>query len=284
MKINTISSIDPLFPVRLKNIPARPGTIYSIGSLAEYELGVAIVGTRKPTTYGRNITSELAQRLAQRGVVIISGLAHGIDGIAHQAAVNEKGRTIAVLACGLDQIYPAAHRSLAQAMLAANGALVSEYKPGTPPLQHRFLERNRLVSGLADSIIVTEASLRSGTMNTVSHALEQGRDVYAVPGPITSAMSAGCNALIAQGAVPIVDIDVFIDQVAPTSNKTPSQIALLVDDPDQQIVMSLIAQGINDGEQMQQESGLDAALFSRTLSMMELKGSIRALGANRWGL
>lgn len=282
MKINSISSITDPLPSRLESIPERPHALYSKGQLPEYRLGVAIVGTRKPTAYGRQVTAELAGRLAERGVVIISGLAHGVDGIAHEAALGARGQTVAVLACGLDQVYPAAHRGLAEKMITSGGALISEYAPGTPPLPHRFLERNRLVSGLADIVIVTEASLRSGTMNTVSHALGQGKDVYAVPGPITSAMSAGCNALIAQGANPIVSIEQFIDQVAPIA--VPSQISVFADNPEEQRILDLLMGGASDGDALQKESGLSATLFTQTLTMLEIRGAVKALGANRWGL
>ena len=229
MKINSISATDPTFPSRLQEIPQRPKRLYTLGSLPKYSLGVAIVGTRKPTGYGRQITADLASRLTERGAIVISGLAHGVDGIAHEANAKAGGRTIAVLPSGLDRIYPSAHQALAHKIITQGGALVSEYEPGTPPLQYRFLERNRLVSGLADVVIVTEASIRSGTMNTTMHALEQGKDVYAVPGPITSAMSAGCNALIAQGATPIVDIEQFVERLLPRDARAKQQTILAQD-------------------------------------------------------
>mgnify|MGYP002413141880 FL=1 len=259
-----------------------PRKLFIRGELPDYQLGIAIVGTRKPTADGRQITTELATRLTEKGAMIISGLAHGIDGIAHEAAVKAGGTGVAVLANGLDTVYPSSHRSLADRLLASGGALVSEYEPGTPPLQFRFLERNRLVTGLADKVIVTEAGLRSGTMNTVGHALEQGKDVYAVPGPITSAMSAGCNALIAQGATPIVSIDQFIQDLFPKPSK--KQARLLAHTEEEQLILELLAGGIVEGEELQQKSTLDGALFAQTMTMLEIRGAIRALGANRWGL
>jgi DNA processing protein len=281
MKINTISSMADAYPSRLVNIPDKPDTIYSKGDIPEYRLGIAIVGTRKPTSYGKQVTAMLTERLAERGAVIISGLAHGIDTIAHQSTLRVGGKTIAVMACGLDQIYPAANRKLAEAILQAEGAIIGEYHPGTPPLQHRFLERNRLVSGLSDIVIVTEASLRSGTMNTVAHALEQGRDVFAVPGPITSAMSAGCNALIAQGAQPIVNIEQFVERLLPRS---AAQTQLFGETSAEQVILDLLAAGHSDGESIHSLSGLDAAQYTQALTMLELRGAIRALGANKWGI
>lgn len=282
MKINSISGTDPAFPSRLQEIPQRPKHLYSISTLPAYNLGVAIVGTRKPTAYGRQVTTDLASRLAERGATIVSGLAHGVDGIAHEATLKVGGTTIAVLPSGLDQVYPSSHRALAQKIVEQGGALVSEYAPGTPALQYRFLERNRIVSGLADIVIVTEASIRSGTMNTTMHALEQGKDVYAVPGPITSAMSAGCNALIAQGATPIVNIDEFVERVLPKTSK--SQLTILAQTSDEQTIIDLLSAGVSEGDELQIGSKLDPHVYSRTMTMLEIRGVVRSLGANRWSL
>ena len=283
MKINSISATDPTFPSRLQEIPQRPKRLYTLGSLPKYSLGVAIVGTRKPTGYGRQITADLASRLTERGAIVISGLAHGVDGIAHEATAKAGGRTIAVLPSGLDRIYPSAHQALAHKIITQGGALVSEYEPGTPPLQYRFLERNRLVSGLADVVIVTEASIRSGTMNTTMHALEQGKDVYAVPGPITSAMSAGCNALIAQGATPIVDIEQFVERLLPRDARAKQQ-TILAQTSEEQTIIDLLTEGITEGDDLQARSKLSPTSYSQALTMLEIRGAIRSLGANRWTL
>jgi len=283
MKINSISISDPCFKRNLATIPQPPKTIYAIGNPAVDGPTVAIVGTRKPTPYGRAVTLELAEKLAKRGVTIISGLALGIDGIAHQGALNVGGRTIAVLASGVDLITPTSHRQLAEQILSRDGAIISEYDPGTPPLAHQFLERNRLVSGLADAVIVTEAAAQSGTMNTVMHALEQGRDVYAVPGNITSPSSAGCNKLIEQGATPIVDIDAFVEHFAPLEN-VPKQQLLLAQTPEEQALLDLIQTGVSDGDELQKKSRLRPNEYSTTMTMLELRGVIRPLGANHWSL
>lgn len=283
MKINTISISDPCFKHNLATISRPPKTLYALGNVIATSPAVAIVGTRKPTSYGTAITLELAEKLAKRGVVIISGLALGVDGTAHQGALNVGGRTIAVLASGVDLITPTSHRHLAEQILAKNGGILSEYEPGTPPLAHQFLERNRLVSGLADAVIVTEASAKSGTMNTVMHALEQGRDVYAVPGNITSPSSAGCNKLIEQGATPIIDIDAFVERFVP-SESLPKQQLLLAETQEEQSILELIQAGISDADEIQKKTHLDAATFSTTLTMLELRGVIRPLGANHWSL
>jgi DNA processing protein len=283
MKINSISVSDPCFAEKLIGVEPALKQLYYLGNPDCTGPSVAIVGTRRPTTYGIAVTTALAEGLAKRGVCIISGLALGIDALAHKGALNVGGRTVAVLANGLDTITPASHRQLALSILKQNGALLSEYEPGIPPLQFRFLERNRLVAGLADTLIVTEAGRRSGTMNTVMHALSQGKEVYAVPGNISSPMSAGCNTLIEQGATPLVDIESFIDRFAPPS-KELVQPSLLAYTPEEQAIVTLLQAGIQDGEALQKQSKLDAVTFATTLTMLELRGAIRPLGANTWSL
>lgn len=283
MKINSISVSDPCFAEKLIGVEPALKQLYYLGNPDCTGPSVAIVGTRRPTTYGIAVTTALAEGLAKRRVCIISGLALGIDALAHKGALNVGGRTVAVLANGLDTITPASHRQLALSILKQNGALLSEYEPGIPPLQFRFLERNRLVAGLADTLIVTEAGRRSGTMNTVMHALSQGKEVYAVPGNISSPMSAGCNTLIEQGATPLVDIELFIDRFAPPS-KELVQPSLLAYTPEEQAIVTLLQAGIQDGEALQKQSKLDAVTFATTLTMLELRGAIRPLGANTWSL
>lgn len=283
MKINSISVSDPCFAEKLIGVEPALKQLYYLGNPDCTGPSVAIVGTRRPTTYGIAVTTALAEGLAKRRVCIISGLALGIDALAHKGALNVGGRTVAVLANGLDTITPASHRQLALSILKQNGALLSEYEPGIPPLQFRFLERNRLVAGLADTLIVTEAGRRSGTMNTVMHALSQGKEVYAVPGNISSPMSAGCNTLIEQGATPLVDIESFIDRFAPPS-KELVQPSLLAYTPEEQAIVTLLQAGIQDGEALQKQSKLDAVTFATTLTMLELRGAIRPLGANTWSL
>ncbi len=282
MKINAISVNNPLYPARLKAIPDAPKQLYFLGHpLPNTAKSVAIIGTRKPTTYGRDITIKLAEMLARRGVTIVSGLALGVDGIAQQAALDASGYTVAVLASGLTEITPHSHRNLAIKILERKGLLVSENPPGTAPQKWQFLKRNRIVSGLADAIIVTEAGAKSGTMNTVMHALAQGRDVYAVPGNITSPMSAGCNRLIEQGATPIVDIEAFVEQFSPSAN-SPRQTLLLAQNTEERVIIELLKSGVQDGDELQKRSKLQSSVYSTTITMLELRGIIRPLGANHW--
>lgn len=282
MKINSISSSTSVFPARLRTIPTPPRELFVRGELPDpARRAVTIIGTRKPTRYGTEVTLQLAERLAERGVVIISGLALGVDALAHRGALKGQGTTVAVLAGGVDKPSPYTNARLATEILESGGAIISEYPPGTVPYKDQFLARNRIVSGLGDAVIITEASLRSGTANTVAHALEQGRDVYAVPGPITSPMSAGCNHMIAQGATPITSIDEFVDQFIPPDS---AQIELFAYSDTEKTIIDLLKSGVRDGDELQARSQLDAGLFAQTMTMLEIRGAIKPLGSNHWSL
>ncbi len=284
MKINKISPLKHKYLQIIDTIAKSPERLYFIGNLPENRLPtVAIVGSRKPTTYGREVTYQLSHDLSSRGIVIISGLALGVDGIAHRAALEAGGTTLAVLANGVDVIYPASHKSLADDILKSGGAIISEYEPGTQPRQHQFLERNRIVSGLSDAIIVTEAAARSGTLSTVMHALEQGREVFVVPGNITSPLSAGCNALIKQGAHPITCAQDVLEIIAPGLLQ-PQQSLPLGNTPLESTIIRLIQSGVRDGDQLQQQSKVNVSEFSQALTTMEIAGIVRGLGGNQWTL
>lgn len=268
----------------ISTIAKVPKLLYFIGELPpERKVSVAIVGTRKPTAYGKEVTYQLAYDLAKKGVVIVSGLALGIDGIAHRGALDAGGTTIAVLASGLDHLYPATHRALANEIIKSGGAIISEYEPEIEARDFQFLARNRIVSGLSDAVIVTEAAARSGTIATVNHALEQGREVFAVPGNITSPLSAGCNALIKQGAAPITCAEDVLEVIAPEL-LTNQQSLALGNNPLETKIIQLIQSGIRDGDQLQQESGVSVSEFSQSLTIMEINAVVRALGANQWTL
>ncbi len=284
MKINTTSTDSLPFLQILQHIDPSVRTLHYIGSLPkEQPPTVAIVGTRKPTAYGKEVAYQLSNELARHGVMIVSGLALGIDGIAHQAALDVGGKTIAVLAGGLDAIYPARHRKLAIDIINSDGAIVSEQPEGTPSLPHRFLERNRIVSGLADAVIIIEASARSGTLSTARWALEQGKTLMAVPGNITSQASSGCNQLLKAGAMPVTETKDVL-QVLGLDGQEDRQTTLFAASPEEQVILDLIKNGERDGETLQQKSGLAAALFQQTMTMLEITGKIRALGANQWAL
>ena len=284
IKINKVAPEKNDYLQILGNIAITPRIVHYIGNLpTERLLSVAIVGTRKPTAYGREVTTRLAGELARLGIVIVSGLAIGVDGLAHQAALDAEGLTIAVLGNGLPEIYPSRHHELAKNIIDSGGAIITEYDDHTPALPHHFLERNRIVSGLADAIIITEAALRSGTMSTAAHALEQGKDVFVVPGNITSPMSAGCNALLKQGAIAVTEVRDILECIAPGMLQSQTSLPL-GSTPAETAIISLLQSGVRDGDELLQKSKLKAPEYTQALTMLELSGTIRSLGANQWTL
>lgn len=281
----TIQSKAADFPDILRSIPQPPAALHIKGEgLAEMlsRPRVAIVGSRKVTPYGQSVTAQLAAGLARAGVVVVSGLAIGVDGIAHRAALEVGGLTAAVLAGGLDHIHPTSHYQLAQQIISQGGILVSEYAEGTPSYPSNFVERNRLVSGFCHAVVITEATEKSGTLHTARFALEQGRDVLAVPGNITSSSSVGTNQLIKTGATPVTCLaDVFhalgigAGPVRPTPRGST---------PEEQVIIDLLAAGETEGAALLAGSGQGISIFNQTLTMLEITGKIRSLGANRWSL
>lgn len=284
MKINTISPDTANYTKVLTNIAKVPKKLYYIGKLPAARIPtVAIVGTRKPSSYGKEVTHRLSYDLASRGVVIVSGLALGVDAIAHKAALEAGGITIAVLGNPLPAISPVSNRSLGEAIVRQNGAILSEYELGSRVYPGNFLERNRIVAGLADAVIITEAAIRSGTLNTAAHALEQGKEVFVVPGPITSPLSAGCNMLLKQGAQVATSYEDILEVVAPQLLSAQTAMPLSQSELEHAI-LQMISKGMRDGEQILTAICADPVEFATALTMLELAGSIRALGANQWTL
>lgn len=284
IKINQIRPQDNNFTQIITNIAVVPKKLYYIGTLPTSRVPtVAIVGTRKPTTYGREVTQQLAGELARKGIVIMSGLALGIDAIAHRAALDAGGTTIAVQANGLAKVRPFTNRQLGEDIVVQGGAIISEYEPNEPPYLARFLERNRIVSGLSDAVLITEASARSGSLNTARNALEQGKEVFVVPGNITSPSSAGCNQLLRQGATPVTKVEDILEVIAPQLLAAQTQLAL-GDNATQTAIIEQLQAGIRDGDELQRLSGATPGEFASELTMMEINGVVRALGANQWTL
>lgn len=206
---------DPDYPRRLQEIASAPPVLYLRGTLAPGDdAAIAIVGARRATAYGETVARELAAELARRGLCIVSGLARGIDAAAHRGALDAGGRTLAVLGSGLDQIYPAEHKGLAGEVVA-HGALLTEFPLGTPPVRLNFPRRNRIISGLSLGVVVAEAGVDSGALITAHHALEQGREVFAVPGRVHARYSEGCNRLIKAGAKLVETWEDVLSEVAP---------------------------------------------------------------------
>ena len=284
MKIIRLGISDPQFPDLLRHIPNPPAQLHVMGELGPLlnQPRLAVVGTRKVTTYGRQVTNRLAAETAARGIVIVSGLALGVDAIAHQATLAAGGRALAVLGSGLDQITPAANYQLGQQILDQGGAIISEYPPGTPVHKTNFIARNRLVSGLSDAVLVTEAALKSGTWHTANFALDQGKTVMAVPGNITSPMSEGTNNLIKAGAVPVTSAqDVLVALGLPDK---PQQTTLFSSDPAEAALLKLLAAGITQTHELLRRSRLDAQTFNHTLTMLEITGRVYPLGGGQWEL
>ena len=193
------------YPERLMYINSPPKELYCLGNLEllNYDKNIGIIGSRDCSYYGERVTKDFAFNLAKENVAIVSGLAKGVDSFAHIGALNAKGKTIAVIGSGLDNIYPKENIKLAESIIKNNGLVISEYPLGSPPLKQHFPARNRIISGLSDSVLVTEARKNSGTNITVNFALEQGKDVYVVPGNIYSRTSDGTNFMISEGAIPV---------------------------------------------------------------------------------
>ncbi len=211
---------DPLYPRNLLNIYDYPPFLYVKGSLCPEEICVAIVGSRLASVYGRYVTEKISRELALKGITVVSGLARGIDAAAHRGALAGKGRTIAVLGCGLDIVYPPENEALA-ADIAAHGALVTEFPFGTPPNAPNFPARNRIISGISLGVVVVEAGEKSGSLITARIAAEQGRSVFAVPGAIEAAGSRGTNRLIKQGAKLIENVEDILEEILPQAGLPP---------------------------------------------------------------
>ncbi|MBR5647328.1 DNA-processing protein DprA [Candidatus Saccharibacteria bacterium] len=289
-KINHLSPLEAKFTEVLGTIAVMPKILYFYGKMPENVVKtVAIVGSRHNTRYGEEVAYKMAYELAKRGVIVISGLAYGIDGIAHRGALDAGGVTLAILGTPIDRIYPRNHKSLAREIVEKGGAVISEYAPGAKIYpKTSFLERNRIISGLADIVVVVEAAEKSGSLNTAAHALEQGKEVFAVPGNITNPYSQGCNKLIAQGANPYTGPEDLLRVLFPEEfakkRKKIAQLLLFGDNDTETRILRCLADGTRDGTKIIEELGLPPALFNETITILEIKGAVRALGANNWAL
>ena len=337
-KINQISPLEADFTEVLSTIALTPKTLYFYGKMpenmskasenktkkdhkirqkssaknrTERPKAVAIVGARRNTRYGEEIAYKMAYELAKHGVVVISGLAYGIDSIAHRGCLDAGGITVAVLGTPIDHIYPTAHKPLAKEIIDKGGAIISEYAPQNTPVNHRhplapveyidsttgqrgydpkasFLYRNRIVAGLADIVVVVEAAEKSGSLNTAAHALEQGKEVFAVPGNITNPYSQGCNKLIRQGANPYTEPGDLLRLLFPEAyvqkRKKSTQTLLFGDTDEETAVLLALSKGLRNGEEIMQALHLSASDFNQIVTLLEIKGQIRSLGANNWSL
>lgn len=267
---------------RLKLVDPPLGKIHYLGAELDdlFSLPrVAIVGSRKPTPYGLKVTEQLAAELAQAGVVVISGLAFGVDITAHKAALSISGKTIAVLPSGLENIYPASHRNIAKDIMK-RGAVLSEYPADYLPRAHDFLDRNRLIAGLSDIVIVTEAAERSGSLNTAAHAKAMSIPIAAVPGPITSTLSSGTNWLIKQGAHVVTDTADILRLLQITPQK--KQVTLLGSNDVETAVLTCLAQHSADATALSAETLVDIQTLGSALTMLEIQGRIAQDAVGCW--
>lgn len=293
-KNNEIRPQEADFTEVLGNIALVPNMLYFYGKIPQNRpKTVAIVGTRKPSEYGRKIAYDLAFEAAKRGAIVVSGLAYGIDSIAHQGALAAGGVTIAVLGTAIDYIYPRRHFSLAEEIVQRGGAIISEVAPGVEfdsgrEVQTCFLRRNRIISGLSDAVVIVEAAERSGSLNTAAHALEQGREVFAVPGDITRPTSVGCNKLLASGGAQVYtrmdDVLGYLFPPPRRRHKKLAQVSLIGDSEAETAILGALNGGVTDGDELLKESGLSASEFNCNITLLEIKGRVVAMGLNRWVL
>jgi DNA processing protein len=277
--IHVITLQDDEYPANLRHIDAPPPLLYLRGEFQPSDLwAVGVVGTRRASVYGREVAHTVCRELAAQGITIVSGLAMGIDTVAHRAALEAGGRTFAVLGSSVDQIYPPENRGLAQQIME-QGAIISEYPLGTRPDAGNFPPRNRIISGLSKGVVIVEAGVRSGALITARFAAEQGRDVFAVPGSILHPGSAGCNALIQQGATPLLAAADVLNQLnlEHVATKRAAHAAISADPQEAQLLAHL------DGEprhidELVRQTAMPAPQVSGLLAVMELKGLVRQVG------
>lgn len=307
MDIKSSTIREARYLARLEFLKRPPEMIYYYGKIPEYigesapsvrfpkegvgrSKTVAVVGARKMTAYGETWAYKIAKELAEMGVIIVSGLATGIDTAAHRGALAGQGRTIALLGTPIDRIYPAENQSLFEQILVQDGCVMSELAVGAKYyLKTAFLERNRLIAGLADAVVVVEADLRSGSLNTASHALEQGVPLFAVPGDLSRQMSRGCNSLFNKGATAVTAVEDILGVLFTGSihQQRRQKIKLFGSTPDETAVLECLAAGLTAGEEIlnkikTKEADFDVARFNVAITMLEIRGVVKRDFNNRW--
>lgn len=282
LKLNTGSQLHK----KLSRLHKPPMQLYSEGEDDLEQLlslpSVAIVGSRKMSPYGRAITEKFARQLADRGVVIISGLAFGVDITAHIACLGSgRGKTIAVLGTPINEIYPKAHENTARQIIKGSGCVVSEYQTGQLINKYNFIERDRIIAALSDVVFIPEAAEKSGSLHTAGFALDAGISVAVAPGPITSELSAGTNNLLKQGAAPITKIDDLFDLLGINTDEA-TDVNLIADTQEQTLILQLIHRGISDTDEILANCKFSPEDFNQALTMLELEGRIKSIGMGSW--
>ncbi len=285
MGITTLTWLDEDYPRRLRDIDQPPPVLYIKGAITvEDDWSVAVVGTRNVTTYGRKVTEELSAFLSHNKITVVSGLARGVDRIAHESALKQGGRTLAVLGSGVDNIYPPEHRGLAE-RITQQGAVISDYPPGTPPDGVNFPPRNRIISGLSMASVIIEAGETSGALITATFSVNQGREVFAVPGSIYAPQSKGANRLIRDGAHPLLrfeEILEILDLGKVQEYRAAKQ--MLPADPIEAGLLQILADEPQHVDEICAISGLPIEKVSATLTLMELKGMVRQAGGMNFSI
>lgn len=284
LNIRVISVNDPQYPHLLKEIPDPPALLYIRGELLPQDkLSVAVVGAREYTYYGRQALEKLVPPLVESGITIVSGLALGIDGYAHREALKvNNARTIAVLPTGVDRVYPACHKNLAQEIINGRGAVISEFALGTPSLPSNFPVRNRIIAGMSLATLVIEASIKSGSFITAKAALDYNREVLSVPGSIFNNKSEGTNGLIKMGAKMVTSVDDIFDELNIDIIKQEDKVKQIIADSyeEEQILSVLDREEAEHVDKIAKLINIDISVINSTLVMMEMKGKVRNIGGN----
>ena len=275
---------DKNYPKLLKEIKEPPKVLYYRGELNPGDQCFAIVGTRRCSDYGKQVALEMAGDLAEAGLIIVSGLAPGIDTFAHTATVERKKRTIAVLGTGIDEktIYPQSNLKLAQRILETGGCLISEYPPGTPGSKFTFPQRNRIISGLSLGVLVVEAKEKSGALITANWAKKQGRKIFAIPGLIHSLNSKGPHYLIKNGAKLVENANDILEELNLPKSTHPGEV--LGETEEENLILETLKEGPLDIDKIIEKTKLPAATVASTLSILEIKGKVRNLGNNVYAI
>ena len=275
--ITLLTKYDSNYPIKLKDLPDSPLFLFCKGDISLFNLpSLTVVGTRKPTAYGRMVTEKLVRDVAEQGIVIVSGLAYGVDSISHRKCLDVGGKTIAVLGSGFNEIYPAEHTALAQE-ISRKGLIISEYAPNKKATKYSFPQRNRILAGLGDGILITEAGFKSGTKHTKDFALDYGRNIYSVPGNIDSYSSELTNDIIKSGQAQCVTCAKDILDDYQLDNKKEEKEVRYQLSMEEQAIVSLLEDGMKDIEYLTKNCNLAINIFNSNLTMLEIRGIIKRL-------
>lgn len=284
--IETICLFDSNYPMLLKELASAPFVLFAKGntSLLQESNMVAIVGTRKMTEYGKQVTVAITKELVQHDSVIVSGLAFGIDSVAHDTAVTNHGKTVAVLGCGVDCCTPSSNQRLYDQIIASNGLIISESPFGAASFKGVFPSRNRIIAGMSQAVVVTEGAQDSGALITAKRAVELDRKVFAVPGPITTVLSTGPNKLIQDGAIPVVDVRDILRVLGIDKNRYNRQADITFVDPTEEAVFLLLQRESLHFDEIVRRLEKDSANLAGILSVMELKGIVHSVSGGKYAV